>query len=93
MLYEVITSEALAQEASGDPNLAIQTLHEALKSAPDEALIHTAIGLVYLRQEDLLSARRYFKQAISLDSDHYQAPLGLGYVYLKREEYSAAIRS
>jgi len=84
--------EALAQEADGKPNLAIETLHEALKSAPDEALIHTAIGLAYLRQEDLLSARRYFKQAISLDSDHYQAPLGLGYVYLKREEYSAAIR-
>lgn len=85
-------SEALAQEADGKPNLAIETLHEALKSAPDEALIHTEIGLAYLRQEDLLSARRYFKQSISLDSDHYQAPLGLGYVYLKREEYQSAIR-
>jgi len=86
-----IYSQALSQEAAGEPNLAIQTLHEALKSAPDEALIHTAIGLAYLRQEDLLSARRYLRQAVGLDSDHYQPQLGLGYVYLKREEFARAI--
>jgi len=86
-------SQAQFQEAAGEPNLAIQTLHEALKSAPDEALIHAEIGLAYLRQEDLLSARRYFKQAIALDSDYYQSHLGLGYVYLKRDEYSSATTS
>lgn len=85
-------AQALAQEAAGEPNLAIQTLHEALKSAPDEALIHTAIGLAYVRQEDLISAQRYFKQAIALDSDYYRPQLGLGYVHLKRDNFSSAVR-
>ena len=85
-------SQALTQESSGQSNLAIQTLHEALKFAPQEALIHTAIGLAYLRQEDLLSARRYFRQAIELDSDHYQSQMGLGYVHLKRKEFPSSVR-
>ncbi len=86
-------AQAIALEADGSPNEAIQTLLEALKVAPEEALLHTATGLAYLRQEDLISARRYLREAVALDSGHYQSHLGLGYVYLKRQEYPQAIRS
>ena len=85
-------SRALAEEAGGEPNRAIQTLHQALDYAPRESLIHTAIGLAYLRQEDLLTARRYFREAIELDSDYYRPQMGLGYVYLQRQEYPSAVR-
>ena len=86
-------SQAQALEAAGEPNLAIETLLEALRLAPDEAILHTAAGLAYLRQEDLITARRYLSQAVALSSDHYQPYLGLGYVHLKRQNYNEAIRN
>lgn len=86
-------AEAVSQEAAGEPNLALQTLLEALKEAPEESFLQTATGLAYLRQEDLISARRYLREAIALDSEYYQSHLGLGYVYLGRGEYAQAIRT
>ncbi len=88
--YELY-DQARAQEASGDLNGAIETFHQALKAAPDEALIYAGLGFAYLRAEDLVPARRHLLQAIQRDGGYYQSHLGLGYVYLQKGETGSAI--
>jgi len=83
--------EARTQEASRDEMQALTTYLEAIKMAPREAYLVTAVGLAYLRQGDLITSRRYLKQAISLDSDYYQAYLAAGYLHVERKEYLRAI--
>ena len=70
---------------------AIETYHQALMSAPDEALILAGLGLAYLRNEDSVPARRYLIKAINLQGDYSQSRLGLGYIHLQKWQYAQAI--
>lgn len=70
---------------------AINVYHQALLEAPEEPLIMTGLGLAYLRNEDLVPARRYLIKAVNLQGDYAQSRLGLGYVYLQKWQYAQAI--
>lgn len=78
-------------ERQGEDMAAIETYHEALMLAPDEALILAGLGLAYLRNEDSVPARRYLIKAVNLQGDYSQSRLGLGYVYLQKWQYAQAI--
>lgn len=77
-------------EKSGDLAAAIRLYHQALLEAPDEPLILGALGMAYLRREDLVPARRYLLKAIQLQTDYYRTRLGLGYIYLQKKQAKSA---
>ncbi len=87
-LYE----QARSQEAQGQYDAAIATYHKAVQKAPDQGLLLSALGLAYLRNEDLIPARRYLLKAVQADPDFYQSHLGLGYIYLQNKNYDSAAR-
>lgn len=87
--YEIY-DQARQLERQGQLNEAIETYHQALLEAPEQPLILCRLGVAYLRDEDIVPARRYLIKALNLQSDYYQTRLGLGYIYLKRQEYLKA---
>lgn len=87
-----IFDRARTLEQKGQLAEAISLYHSALLEAPDEALILCHLGLAYLRNEDLVPARRYLIKAINLQDDYYQSHLALGYVYLQKEQYAKALK-
>ena len=82
--------QARKLEQQGDLAAAIDRYHQALLEAPEQPLILSSLGLAYLRQEDLVPARRYLIKAINLQDDYYRSHLGLGYIYLQKEESDKA---
>ena len=73
-------------EAKGQLREAIETYHKAMQAAPDQGLLLSALGMAYLRTEDLVPARRYLLKAVARDDSYYQSRMGLGYIYLKNRE-------
>lgn len=84
--------QARRLEKDGQLAEAIALYHDALLEAPDQALILCSLGLAYLRNEDLVPARRYLIKATNLDSDYYQSRLALGYIYQQKEAYPRALQ-
>lgn len=78
--------QALQLEGQGQLDAAIETYHKAMQQAPDHGLLLSALGMAYLRNEDLIPARRYLIKAVSADPEYYQSRMGLGYVYLKTKK-------
>ncbi|HKJ05296.1 MAG TPA: M48 family metalloprotease [Geopsychrobacteraceae bacterium] len=83
--------QSLQLERQGQVGKAIDSYHQALQVAPDEALILAGLGLAYLRREDPIPAFRYLTKAVNLQKNYAQSRLGLGYLYLQKGEYVQAI--
>ena len=86
-LYE----QARAAESQGELNIAIETYHKAMQQAPENGLLLTGLGMAYLRNEDIVPARRYLLKAVRFDPDYYKSRLGLGYIYLQNRQLPQAI--
>ena len=86
-LYE----QARTAESQGELNIAIETYHKAMQQAPENGLLLTGLGMAYLRNEDIVPARRYLLKAVKLDPDYYKSRLGLGYIYLQNRQLPKAI--
>ncbi len=82
--------QARDAEAAGEQTRALQLYHQAIQQQP-RSLLLTALGMAYLRGEDLIPARRYLRQAVHVDTKFYQSRLGLGYIHLRRSEWSEAV--
>ena len=78
--------QARSAEAAGNLAGAIETYHKAMQLAPEHGLLLTGLGMAYLRNEDMVPARRYLLKAISVDPDFYQSRMGLGYIYLQNKQ-------
>lgn len=78
-------------EHEGQIAEAISAYHQALLEAPNEPVILMGLGMAYLRNEDLIPARRYLLKAINLQGDYYQSHLALGYVYQQKQQYEKAL--
>ncbi len=87
LLYE----QAHAAEAQGDLNTAIELYHKAMQQAPENGFLLTSLGLAYLRNEDIIPARRYLLKAVSSDPGYYKSKLGLGYIYLQTQQWQKAV--
>ncbi len=83
--------QARAIEAQGELDIAIETYHKAMQKAPESGLLLTGLGMAYLRNEDLVPARRYLLKAVNSDPDYYKSRLGLGYIYLQNKQLQKAI--
>lgn len=83
--------QARQAELEEDRAAALQLYRQAVQLQPRSPLL-TALGMAYLRNEDLIPARRYLRQSIQDDPDFYQPRLGLGYIHLQRSEWSDAVR-
>ena len=86
-LYE----QARTAESQGELNIAIETYHKAMQQAPENGLLLTGLGMAYLRNEDIVPARRYLLKAVRFDPDYYKSRLGLGYIYLQNRQLPKAI--
>ncbi len=87
----ILCDEAHQLETQGQVAEAIALYHRALFEAPEEPLILTSLGLAYLRNEDLVPARRYLIKAINRQADYYRSRLALGYIYQQKKEHLKAL--
>lgn len=87
----VLYEQARAAEAQGQAEVAIEIYHKAMQQAPENGLLLTSLGMAYLRNEDMIPARRYLLQAVNVDPDYYEARLGLGYIYLQNRQLLDAV--
>lgn len=78
-------AEKMGQEAE-----ALEHYHRAIQEAP-QGLLLSSLGMAYLRAEDLIPARRYLQQAVTVDPDYYQSRLGLGYIAVRNQHWVDAI--
>lgn len=84
--------QARTEEQNGKLDRAIEIYHRAMQKAPDHGLLLTALGMAYLRSEDLVPARRYLLRAVQVDPDYFQSRMGLGYIYLNNGRSADAVR-
>ncbi len=73
--------------------LAIQSYREILKNKPDSALVHSNLGLAYVRIGRLNKAVRSFQRAIKCDKTFAEAHYHLGRAYQDLGKTTEAIRA
>ncbi len=83
--YELY-DQARQLEANGQQLQAIETYHKAMQQAPEHGLLLAGLGMAYLRNEDLVPARRYMIKAVAADDNYYVSRMGLGYINLQNKD-------
>ncbi len=78
-------------ESENRTNEAIATYLQAAAAAPSEPLIHTGLGMAYLRAGNYRAARPYLEQAVRLQGEYHLSRSGLGYAYLQLNEPARAV--
>lgn len=84
--------QALDLEKQGEVDQAIALYIQAAVAAPEESLILTGLGMVYMREGVLVAARQHLTRAARIDSYYYYPQLGLGYIYLQQEDFTQAAK-
>ncbi|HSR36078.1 MAG TPA: tetratricopeptide repeat protein, partial [Desulfurivibrionaceae bacterium] len=84
--------EGRKAEAKRDLAKATDLYRQAVQAAPDQALLHTALGIALLRQEKTGEARTHLEKAVALDGGYYESLLGLGSLLLRERDWGGAIR-
>ncbi len=84
--------QARQEEQRKNPGRATELYRQAVQAAPDQALLHSALGHALLRQEKLAEAKPYLAKAVTLDGNYFASRLGLGYVLVQEKEWGGAIR-
>ena len=77
-------------EKGGNRTAALNTFRRVVKSRPDHAAAHAALGAAYREAGSYAEARAELEQAIALDADDLRANYQLGLVYAKLGEKDAA---
>jgi tetratricopeptide (TPR) repeat protein len=78
--YEAHYNLAWLDTHDGHGEEAVAHLQTALKSNPDSATAHNALGSIYLQRKDLERAAEEFREAVRLDSKFVYAHYNLGMV-------------
>ena len=84
--------QALDLEKQGEVDQSISLYLQAAVAAPEESLILTGLGMVYMREGILVAARQHLTRASRIDSYYYYPQLGLGYIYLQQEDFIQAAK-
>ncbi len=87
--FELLAS-AREYEQRDDLGKAIAVYLQAAATTPDEPYILGALGLAYLRAEQLQPARLHLQKAVALQPDYYRTLMGLGYLSLQQGKYQQA---
>ena len=84
------TSEAYAdydkgreKERGRDMAGAIAMYEQAVRKAPAQGLLHNALGMAYLKNDNHAEAKKRLIKAVQLDGEYFESHFGLGYLYLK----------
>jgi tetratricopeptide (TPR) repeat protein len=75
---------------AGKLDEAIKHLEAAQHMAPKEAEIPSLLGMVYEKKSDITTARKYWDQAIQLDSKHLAPLLSYGDSLLRQKDLAGA---
>jgi Flp pilus assembly protein TadD len=76
----------------GDLDGALEMLREGLSLYPNAVELYVGLGYARLAREEFAWARRSFHQALSLDSAHEDALVGMGEVLLRLGQHARALR-
>ncbi|MDD3725976.1 MAG: tetratricopeptide repeat protein [Candidatus Ratteibacteria bacterium] len=69
---------------------AIQYYRQTIKEAGEDSYIYVKLGNLYLKKQDIPSAKRCFFRASRIDSQRYEALFGLGLSYILEKNYNLA---
>ncbi len=75
----------------GELDKAEQALQELIDRAPEKVEPHYHLGLVYMRGEKMLAAKRMYAETLELDPEHLEARMNLAYILRQRNERREAI--
>lgn len=82
--------DALAAYKQGDLEKTLSVYTQATETLPNHAYFYTQRGLIYLKSERHQDASYDFTKALQLESNNYDARVGLGRSYLMARQYSRA---
>ncbi|MGI8995976.1 MAG: tetratricopeptide repeat protein [Pyrinomonadaceae bacterium] len=82
----------MSLEKPGDRAAAIETFRRVVRSRPDHAAAHAALGAAYREAGSYIEARAALERAIQLDANDLRANYQLGLVYGKLGDKEAAKR-
>tara|TARA_R110002126_G_C10490321_1_gene503692 strand:- start:28262 stop:29770 length:1509 start_codon:yes stop_codon:yes gene_type:complete len=81
---------ATLYERMGNPNQALKHYALAVHAAPDFAIAHYNLGLIFLKQNKLDAAATQFNNVLILNPEHTNAQFYQGIISLTRHELDAA---
>lgn len=82
--------KAREKERAKDPAGAITLYEQAVHKAPEQGLLHSALGMAYLKNNRPDEAKKHLTRAVQLDGDYYESHFGLGYLYLQENNPALA---
>jgi predicted Zn-dependent protease len=82
--------KAREKEQAKDLAGAIGLYEQAVRKAPQQALLQSALGMAYLKNNDPEQAKKSLSRAVQLDGEYYESHFGLGYLYLRENNPALA---
>lgn len=83
--YNLLLAEADLQIKLGNKDRFAELMSEAIKKNPKEPVLYFNLGVISNQQNKDDDAIKYYKKAIALNPDYYDAYLNLANVYRKEE--------
>jgi predicted Zn-dependent protease len=83
--------KARQKEQGKDLAGAITFYRQAVKAAPDQAMLNTGLGMALLKNKEFGEAEQYLVESIRLDQGYFESQLGLGYVSLMNGRIQEAV--
>ena len=91
-LYETELNLALAIDKVGETARAIKLAIKVATNQPQNAVAQNCLGTLYLNQNKLILAEKYFKKACSLKPNYAEAHNNLANTFLKKNEVEQALK-
>lgn len=82
--------KAREKERAKDPGGAITLYEQAVHKAPEQGLLHSALGMAYLKNNSPDKAKKHLTRAVQLDAEYHESHFGLGYLYLQENNPALA---
>ena len=82
--------KAREKEQAKDLAGAIALYEQAAHKAPEQALLHSALGMAYMRNNSLAQAKTSLSRAVQMDAEYHESHFGLGYLYLQENNPALA---
>ncbi|RMF17181.1 MAG: hypothetical protein D6761_04830 [Candidatus Dadabacteria bacterium] len=91
LVYGAMLNAGLVYLDTGRTEMALTLFLELKNQYPDDAGLHFSIGKAYQALGNPIAAEKEYQQAISLDTNAYEAYNNIGVLRLLKKEYAAAL--
>ena len=78
------------KEQAKDLAGAIALYEQAVRKAPEQGLLHSALGMAYLKSNSPDQAKKSLSRAVQLEAEYHESHFGLGYLYLQENNPAVA---